>query len=40
MRKTIIPDWFKPALEIDGRQAGFPKTAAIPEADFGKTDAP
>lgn len=27
MRRTTIPDWFKPALEIDGKQAGFPKTA-------------
>ena len=27
MRKTLIPDWFKPALEIDSKQVGFPATA-------------
>lgn len=26
MRKTVIPDWFKHALEIDSKQVGFSKT--------------
>lgn len=27
MRKTVIPEWFKAALEVNGKQVGFPETA-------------
>ena len=39
MRPTTIPDWFKTALEIDGKQVGFPKTVMEFNRRFGTEDA-